>query len=40
MFRTYMTSLGSVQEEDFFTYVQGFSVNAACTAASPANKYT
>ena len=36
----YMTSLGNGQEEDFFPYAQCFRVNAACTAASPANNYT
>ena len=35
-----MTSLGKGQEGDFFMYAQGFRVNAACTAASPANNYT
>ena len=27
-------------KEKFFAYAQGFSVNAACTATSPANNYT
>ena len=33
---TYKTSLGNGQERDFFTYAQGFRVNAVCTASSPA----
>ena len=32
--------LGKLSGGRIFTYAQGFRVNAACTAASPANNYT
>ena len=32
--------LGNGQEGAFFTYAQGFRVNAVCTSASLANNYT
>ena len=35
-----MTSLVNGQKRVFFMYAQSFRVNAACTAASPANNYT